>query len=99
MRVASHLLVFPAVFSGVLAQPAVPEAEALAPPTPPRLAAIHAAAQRDGWAPQSAMLRSAAIRAYEREKYPAAEAWLNAHRWAVLLGTSTADFVPRWMEA
>ncbi len=84
---------------GLWAQLAVPEAEAIAPPTVARLATIHAAAQRDGWAPQSALLRAAAVRAYEREKYPAAEAWLNVHRWAALFGTSEADFVPRWMEA
>ena len=86
--------------SAIHAQPtAISEVEALSPPTTARLAAIHAAAQRDGWAPQGAALRAAAIRAYEREKYPAAEAWLNVHRWAALFGTSAADFVPRWMEA
>src|SRR5205085_1629008 len=75
--------------TGLFAQPAaISEAEALNPPTPPRLAAIHAAAQRDGWAPQVAMLRSAAVRAYEREKFPAAEAWLNVYRWAAVFGQS-----------
>ncbi|MSU50837.1 MAG: hypothetical protein EXS37_17410 [Opitutus sp.] len=83
-----------------IAQPAViPDAETLYPPTPSRLAAVHAAAQRDGWAPQSAMLRSAAIRAYEREKSGPAEAWLNLGRWASLWGQTEAEFVPRWAEA
>jgi hypothetical protein len=79
--------------------PAIPEAEALNPPTTQRLTTIHAAAQRDGWAPQSASLRAAAFRAYEREKFPAAEAWLNAYRWSALLGQTEAEFVPRWMQS
>jgi hypothetical protein len=86
--------------SGVFAQqPAIPESEALNPPTAQRLAAIHAAAQRDGWAPHAAPLRAAAIRAYEREKFSAAETWLNVYRWAGLWGQTEAEFVPRWMDA
>jgi hypothetical protein len=82
------------------AQPAaVAEAESLAAPTPARLAAVHAAAQRDGWGPQGAPLRAAALRAYEREKLPAAEAWLNAWRWAALWGQKESEFGPRWIEA
>src|SRR6185503_18718043 len=49
--------------------------------------------------PQSATLRSAALRAYEREKLPVAEAWLNVYRWSVLFGKSEAEFLPRWLEA
>ena len=56
------------------AQPAVPPGEISQPPTPPRLAAIHAAGQRDGWAPQTAAVRAAAVRAYQLDKLPAAEA-------------------------
>ena len=78
---------------------AIPEAESLNVPTPARLAAVHAAAQRDGWAPQSEALRDAAIRAYEREKYGPAEAWLNVCRWSALFGQTEADFVNRWAEA
>lgn len=78
---------------------AVPEAEALQPPTPGRLATIHAAAQRDGWMPQTAMLRATALKAYEKEKPLAAEAWLNVYRWAALFGQKEGDAVGRWMEA
>jgi len=82
------------------AQPAaIPEAEALNPPTSQRLAAMHAAAQRDGWAPYGAVVRAAARRAYEGEKLPAAEAWFNVYRWVALFGEAEADFVPRWIEA
>ncbi len=85
---------------GLGAQPAaLADAEALALPTPARLAAVHAAAQRDGWAPQAALLRGAAVRAYEREKFPAAEAWLHVYRWAALFGEPEMEFVPRWMAA
>jgi hypothetical protein len=100
LTIFKNLVVAAGCLAGrIWAQPAVPDPETLFPPTPQRLAAIHAAAQRDGWAPQAALLRAAAVRAYEREKYSAADAWLNVHRWAVLFGTSGADFVPRWMEA
>jgi len=78
---------------------AIPEAEVLYAPTRQRLAAIHAAAQRDGWNPQRGMLRAAALLAYEKERLAAAEAWLNAGRWAALFGQSEAEFVPRWVEA
>lgn len=78
---------------------AIPEAEALQPPTRQHLAAVQAAAQRDGWPPQTAMLRAAAMLAYEREKLAAADAWLDLHRWAVLLGKNEAEFTPQWIEA
>lgn len=83
-----------------LAQAAViPEAEALQLPGRARLNAVHAAAQRDGWAPHAAGLRAAALLAYERDKLGAAEAWLDVYRWAALLGRSEADFVSGWIQA
>src|SRR5688500_3459988 len=84
----------------LLAQPAaIPEAEAFALPTLSRLTAIHTAAQRDGWAPHTAPLRAAALRAYEQNKLPAAEAWLNACHWSALFGQTEAEFLPRWSSA
>ncbi len=74
-------------------------AESLQPPTPSRLAAVIAAAQRDGWAPQQAALRVTAVRAYEAGKLPVAEAWLNVSRWAALLGEHETHFIPRWIQA
>ncbi len=91
------LLCWPAWLGGQVA--AIPDAECLHAPAPARIATVHAAAQRDGWAPQSAALRSAAVRAYERDRLAAAEAWLDLYRWSVLLGQQEAAFVPRWMEA
>ena len=87
------LVVWPARASSIS------EAETLQPPTRQRLAAVHADARRDGWSPQVAMLRAAALLAYEREKPVAAEAWLDLYRWASLFGLSEAEFVPRWIEA
>ncbi len=77
----------------------LPEAEVLLPPTLQRLAAIQAAAQRDGWAPQTAGLRAAANRAYEREKLGAAEAWFLVYRWSELFGQPESVFLPKWVKA
>lgn len=79
--------------------PGIPEAETAFAPTPARLSVVHAAALRDGWAPQRAGLRAAALRAYEREKFAAAEAWLNLYRWSALFGEPQSEFVARWLEA
>lgn len=77
----------------------IPEAEVLTVPGASRLGALHAAAQRDGWWPQRAALQAAAIRAYERDRLPAAEAWLNLLHWAEVFGETEAEFIPRWAEA
>jgi hypothetical protein len=83
-----------------LAQPElIPEAEALQPPTAARLAAIHAAAQHEGWASQTGILRAAAMHAYNRDKLPAAEAWLHVYRWASVFGLNSTDFIPRWVDS
>ena len=82
------------------AQPAViPESEFVQLPSHIRRGSIHAAAQRDGWAPHVAALRAAALGAYERDKLAAAEAWFNVYRWAALWSETEATFVPRWMAA
>jgi hypothetical protein len=82
------------------AQPAgIPAAEALEPPSPQRLAVIQTLARRDGWAPQTAMLRAAAFQAYEHEKWPAADAWYQVYRWSGLFGETEAAFVTRWISA
>jgi hypothetical protein len=83
------------------AQPAlIPEPETFAAPTPQRLAAIHAAAQRDGWMLQAAILRAAALHAYERDKLAAAEAWFHVYRWAALFGVrGRSEWAPTWVAA
>ena len=92
-------LLFAAVAS-LAAQPAgIPDAETLLPPTAQRLAAIHAAAQRDGWKAHIVPLRATATRAYEAGKFPAAEAWLHVSRWAALFALPENEFLPRWIAA
>lgn len=99
-RLPCRLSIFAVLCAAAAAQTAgVPDAEVLQPPTTARLTALHAAAQRDGWAPQTAMLRSAALRAYEKDKTGAAEAWLDVYRWAGLFGRQEGEFTSRWMEA
>jgi hypothetical protein len=75
------------------------EVEALQPPTRMHLQTVQAAAQREGWAPQTGGLRRTAFRAYERDRLPAAEAWLDLARWSDLFGRSEDDFVAGWINA
>ncbi len=77
----------------------IAEAEALQAPSASRLAALVAAAQRDGWNPQVAVVRAMAVQAYRREKLAAAEAWFHVYRWARLFGQSEAEFLPPWIAA
>jgi hypothetical protein len=80
--------------------PAITEAEALQPPTAQRIAALHAAAQREGWAAHAVELRRAALQAYEHDNLTAAEKWLYLYRWAQLFGErARTGFLPRWVEA
>lgn len=97
---AQILLLWAVSAASLAAQPAlIPEAETLQPPTAARLAAMHAAAQRDGWAPQVSLARAAAVHAYETGKLAAAPAWFNVYRWVSLFGESETHFVPRWVRA
>lgn len=97
-RVAFALLAL-TVAPWLHAQAVIPAEEAALPPTGARLATIAAAAQRDGWAPQVAMVRATAIKAYQLDRLPAAEAWFNVYRWAALFGETEARFIPRWIRA
>lgn len=83
------------------AQPAlIPNVETAQKPTAQRLAMLHAAAQRDGWAPQIATLRTAAMHAYEQQKLAAAESWYYVYRWAAVFGQkSGSEFGVGWINA
>lgn len=82
----------------LVAQPGatIAEAEALLPPTPARIAAIHQAAQQQGWGAQRDALQAAALLAYEKDKLSAAEAWYHLLHWAVLFGLKESEFSPAW---
>jgi hypothetical protein len=77
----------------------ISQMESLSAPTPHRLETVYAAAQRDGWLPQSSALKAAAFYAYEHDKLAAAEQWFNAYRWTILLGQSEGEFVSKWVAA
>jgi hypothetical protein len=96
--ICAHLAAICAALPLVSAD-AIPESEALSPPTTQRLNTLHTAAQREGWAAQRSRLRPAATFAYEREKLAAAEGWLNAYRWAAIFSEAESEFVPRWIRA
>ncbi|MSU22756.1 MAG: hypothetical protein EXS32_02920 [Opitutus sp.] len=100
MKAVSRLLLFALALEAKLAaQPAISEAESLQLPTAARLSSIHTAAQRDGWAPQIAPLRAAAIRGYQGRRLAAAGAWFHVYRWAALFGETEGHFVARWIPA
>ncbi len=69
----------------------------LRPPTPARVTALLAAAQRDGWAPQIAPLRTAALHAYRIAPLGTADAWFHVYQWAALFGEPESEYVPRWI--
>ncbi|HWA10222.1 MAG TPA: hypothetical protein VG838_12285 [Opitutaceae bacterium] len=79
--------------------PAIPEAEAFAPPTPARLAALVAAGEGGDWAGVDAAARAAAFAAYRADRLAAAEGWYYVHRWAGLFSETEAVFVMNWIQA
>ncbi len=93
------VLLFGCVSRAAAQAPSSLEAEVLQPPTATRLAAIHAAANRDGWATQVESLRRTALLAYSRDKLAAAEGWFHVYRWSALFAEQESSFVPRWVEA
>ena len=83
-----------------VALPLVPltEAEMLLPPTALRLAELTRFAEQQGWDALTPMFRTAALRAYEKGKLPAAERWLYVYRWSGLFAEPERQFLPRWIK-
>jgi hypothetical protein len=77
----------------------IPESETAQPPTPARINAVLAAARRDGWAPQAAALRAAALRSYAHANVFTADSWYQLCAWSMLWGESEVDFTSRWVAA
>ena len=77
----------------------IPDAELLQPPTNVRIESILSAARRDGWAPQSFVLRNAALQSYRHGNLAAADAWFHLYQWASLFGETEVEFVPKWAGA
>ena len=77
---------------------AIADAECLDPPTAARLAEVEAVAASSGWLAVAAPLRSAAVRAYRRDRLGAADAWFNAFRWSALFCEPEDHFMEVWMK-
>ncbi len=98
-KLLAFLIGLAAGVAALRAQAFIPDSEALYPPTHDRLEKILAAAQRDGWAPQSAALHQIARRAYEQDRLAAAGAWMHTYRWTALFGTTELAYIPQWGRA
>jgi hypothetical protein len=92
-------LMLPAVCLAQQADLAISEAEARDPPTPARLHAVEDAAASSGWGSVALPLRGAALRAFEQDRFIAADAWFHAFEWAVLFSEPETHFVSRWIQA
>ena len=77
----------------------IPESEVVDPPTPSRLQAIQDYAAESGWNTAVAPIRRAAVRAYEEDRFVAAESWFHAYRWAALFSEPENVFINRWIDA
>jgi hypothetical protein len=77
----------------------IADAETRDPPSQERLASISSAAATSGWEGMVVPLREAALKAYSRDRFVAAGAWLNAYRWAVLFSEPESRFIPMWINA
>ena len=94
--------VFVAVTSGRLVEAVaapIADADALQPPKLIFLAELARTAAPDRWAMVVPELRTAARKAYENDRMPAAAGWLNAARWAALFAQTDAQFIPGWINA
>jgi hypothetical protein len=106
MRPPRHPLL-PALFAvallaapqAAIAQVAIPDLETADPPTRARLEAIENEAGASGWDALSAPLRSAALRAYGRDRFIAADAWFHLYRWSALFSEPESRFVGGWTNA
>lgn len=74
------------------------EGEMLQPPTASRLGEFAAYANQAGWEALTPMFRTAARRAYEKGRLPAAERWYYVYRWSELFAETEVHFIPGWMK-
>jgi hypothetical protein len=78
---------------------AIPDSEVSDPPTPERLEQVEGVAATSGWLAVAPSLRSAALRAYGRERLQAADSWYHAYEWAILFSEPEDKFVGGWIDA
>ncbi len=99
MRACAWIVLVIGVAAGRAEPWTFPESEALAVPTPARLAEIPAVAETGGWVAVEQGARAAAFAAQSAGRSDPAEAWLLVARWARLLGTPQRVAVDQWIDA
>ena len=78
---------------------AISDLEARDPPTAARLKAIQEQGTAQGWGPLVNPLREAAERAFEQNRFVAADGWFNAYRWSALFSEPKNVCVTAWVKA
>jgi len=81
------------------AQLSIPVPESFDPPSQARLHAIEEAAAASGWAPLVAPLHGAAVRAFEGDRFIAADDWFHVFEWALLFSEPEKIFNSNWINA
>jgi hypothetical protein len=92
-------LLLPGVCLAQKAGPEISDAEALDPPTQARLRQVEDAAASAGWASVEVPLRTAALRAFQQDRFIAADAWFHAFEWSALFSEPESQFASRWVQA
>jgi hypothetical protein len=70
----------------------------LQPPEPERLAGLAAYGSQGDWGTLTPMFRTAAQRAYEKGRLPAAERWYQVYRWSALFAEPENRFIQQWIQ-
>jgi len=77
----------------------IPESETNDPPTRARILAVEAAGEESGWLSVALPLRSAAVRAYGKDRLVAADAWFHVFQWTAIFSEPENQFVANWVDA
>src|ERR1019366_9287783 len=89
-------LLSPAAAVAQQAELSISEAETRDPPTLSRLHSIGEAEAASGWAPLALPLRTAALQAFQQERFIAADAWFHLFEWGALFAEPENRFVSGW---
>ena len=77
----------------------VPDLETRDPPSPARIQAIRDLAAATGWNAVVVPIRRAAVKAYQQNRFVAAEAWFHVYRWSALFSEPENVFIDGWIKA
>jgi hypothetical protein len=78
---------------------AIPEAETFNPPTSERLHMIEDLAAAQGWRAVAPSVRAAAMSAYGKNRFLAADAWFHVYEWSALFSEPENQYVSSWIDA